>query len=66
MTICCMMKETQTWCFCDNREGWNGVRDGTEVQEEGGICDIRLIHVDVWQKPTRYYIANFPPIKNIL
>ena len=46
MTICCMMKETQTWCSVTT-EGWNGVGDGMEVQEEGGICDIWLIHVEV-------------------
>ena len=39
--------------LCDNLEGWDGVGDGREVQEGGGMC-IWLIHVDVWQKPAQY------------
>ena len=33
--------------FCDNLEGWDGVGGGREVQEGGGICIPRLIHVDI-------------------
>ena len=41
--------------FCDNLEGWDGVGEGKGVQEGGDICVyLRLIHVDVWQRPTQY------------
>ena len=35
----------------DSLEGWDGVGGGREVQEGAYLL---LIHVDVWQKPTRY------------
>ena len=38
--------------LCDNLEGWNGVGGGRQVQE-GTYVYLRLIHVDVWQKPTQ-------------
>ena len=28
---------------------------GSEVQEGGDLSILMLIHVDVWQKPTKYY-----------
>ena len=36
---------------CDNLDGWEG---GGEIQEGGDMCILRLIHVDVWQKPAQY------------
>ena len=42
--------------FCDNLEGWNGLGVGKKVQEGGDIyIYLWLIHVDVWQKPTKYF-----------
>ena len=39
--------------LCDNLERWDGVGGGKEIHEGGGKCKyIRLIHVDVWQKPS--------------
>ena len=38
----------------DNLEGWDGVGAGREVQERRAYVYRRLIHVDVWQKPTKY------------
>ena len=48
--------------LCDNLEGWDGVGDGREVQEGGGMC-IWLIHVDVWQKPAQYCKAIILQLK---
>ena len=39
--------------LCNNPEGWNGERDGTEVWEEY----LGLILVDVWQKRTKFCTA---------
>ena len=47
--------------LCDNLEGQDGVRGEREVQEEGGIGILWLIHVDVWQKLTPYY--HYLPMK---
>ena len=41
-----------------------GVGGAREAQKGGDICILRLIHVDVWQKPTQY--CNYPSIKNKL
>ena len=52
--------------LCDNLEGWNGVGGGRQVQE-GTYVYLRLIHVDVWQKPTqncRAIILQLNLIKN--
>ena len=40
--------------MCDNlgRWGWGG-RSGKQVQEGGYYVCLWLIHVNVWQKPTR-------------
>jgi len=35
--ICCMAQETQQG-LCINLEGWDGERDGREVQNGGDIC----------------------------
>ena len=48
--------------LCENLEGWDGVGDGREVQEAGGMC-IWLIHVDVWQIPTQYCKAIILQLK---
>ena len=39
--------------LCDNREEWDGVGGGREVQEGGDILCLWLIHVDVWQRLTQ-------------
>ena len=39
----------------NNLEGWGGEGHGREVQEGGDIyIYFWLIHVDVWQKPTKF------------
>ena len=43
--------------------GKDGVGGGKEVQEGGDITYQRLIHVDVWQKPTQYYKAIILQLK---
>ena len=45
----------------NNLEGWGGEGDGREVQEGGDIyIYLWLIHVDVWQKPTKFCkLINF-------
>ena len=48
--------------LCNNLEGWDGVRGEREVQEEGDIGILRLIHVDVWQKLTPY--CHYLPMKS--
>ena len=52
---------SSNWVLCNNLEGWDGVRGEREVQEEGGIGILRLIHVDVCQKLTPYY--HYLPMK---
>ena len=43
--------------LCDNLEGWAGWEVGGRFKREGTYAYLRLIHVDVWQKPTQYYKA---------
>ena len=49
--------------LCDNLEGWDGVGGGREVYEGGSYVYLWLIHVDVWQKPTRYCKAIILQLK---
>ena len=37
--------------LCDNLVGWDGV--GSRFTKEGTYVYLRLIHVDIWQKPTQ-------------
>ena len=43
--------------FCNNLEVWDRVGSVMEVlmevREGGSICIPRVMHVDVWQKPTQ-------------
>ena len=39
----------------DNAEGWGGEGSGRGIQDRGIHVHPWLIHVDVWQKPLRYY-----------
>ena len=63
MGICCMTQGTQTRA-CNNLEGWDGEEGGREVQEEGTCVFLRLIYVDVWQKPTQFCKAINLQLKN--
>ena len=36
---------------------------GREVQQRGKYAYLRLIHVDVWQKPTEHCNAIIPQLK---
>ena len=38
----------------DNQEGWDGVENGREVQEERTYVYLWQIHAAVWQKSTQY------------
>ena len=41
--------------LCINLEGWDGEGDGREIQKERGIyIYLWLIHVEVWQKTTKF------------
>ena len=46
MGICCMTQGTQTGTLWQD-EGWDGERDGKEVQKGGDRVCLRLILVDV-------------------
>ena len=50
--------------LCNNLEGWDGEEGGREVQEEGTCVFLRLIYVDVWQKPTQFWKAINLQLKN--
>ena len=39
--------------FWDYPEGWDGKGGGRRVQDRGTHVHPWLIHVDVWQKPSR-------------
>ena len=44
--------------LCINWEGWDGAGDGKErFRREGIYVYLWLIHVDVWQKTTKFYKA---------
>ena len=50
--------------LCDNLEGYNGIRGGTEVQEGGDIyIYLGLVHVVMWQKPTQHCKAIILQLK---
>ena len=39
--------------LCDSLEGQAGQEAGGRFQKEGTRVHLRLVHVDVWQKPTQ-------------
>ena len=51
-----MAQETQTEAqgLCINLEGWDGEGDGREVEREEIYVYLWLIHVEVWQKATKF------------
>ena len=53
--ICCMTQGAHRHTLlCDSLDGWDRVGSGREVPEGGDACvRLRLIHVDVWQKPAQ-------------
>ena len=61
------MAEVSVWhrelnlVLCDNLEGWDGVEVGKEVQGEGDMCMLMLIHVR--QKPTQHCKAIILQLK---
>ena len=46
---------------CDNLEGWDWV--GRRFKRKETYVYLRLIHVDVWQKPTQYCKAIILQLK---
>ena len=51
-----------TW-YSDNLEGWDGVRNGKEVQGDGDICILMTDSHVVWQKSKQHCKAIFLQIK---
>ena len=49
--------------FCDNLEGWDGMRGGKEVQEGG---DIGTPMTDSCRCMAETQYCNYPSIKNII
>ena len=49
--------------LCGNREGWDGMGGGREVQEGGAYAYLWLIHGDVRQRPTQSYKAIILQLK---
>ena len=45
----------------DNPEGWDGDGGGREAQDGETHVYLWSIHVDVWQKSSKY--CNYPPTK---
>ena len=62
MGICYMTLGAQT-ILCDNLEGWDVAGGGKELQEGGTDVYLRLIHVDVWQKPAQHCKAIILQLK---
>ena len=59
MGICCMTQGTQTGALGQPR----GVGGGGRFKREGSCVYLWQIHVDVWQKPTRYCKAIILQLK---
>ena len=57
-----MMQRTQTQCSVTTERGGMGWEVGRRFRKEGTHASLRLIRVDVWQKPTQY--CNYPSIKS--
>ena len=51
--IRCVVQGTLTGA-CNNLEGCKGEGDGRELQWEGTYVYLYLIHVDIWQKTTKF------------
>ena len=49
--------------LCINLEGWDGEGVGGRFKREGTYVYLWLIHVDVWQKTTKFYKAIILPLK---
>ena len=58
-----MTQETQMGLY-NNLEGWDAEGSGREVQRKGTYVYPWLIHVDVWQKPTKFCKAIILQFKN--
>ena len=43
-----------TLVLWDNLEGWDEMEVGRSSMREGTYVYLRLIHVDIWKKPTQY------------
>ena len=50
--------------LCDNLEGWDGVGDGREGQEEGDICIPVADSCWCMAETNTTMQSNHPPIKN--
>ena len=63
MGISCMTQGVQTGFF-KYIEVWDQREMGGSFKREGTFVYPRLIHVDVWQKPTQFCKANSLQLKN--
>ena len=50
----------------DNLEGWDGVKGGREVQEEGDICFLMANSCCCMEETNTILSSDYPPIKNKL
>ena len=50
--------------LCDNLEGWDRWEMGGRFKREGTYVYLWLIHVDVWQKTTKFCKAIILQVKN--
>ena len=48
----------------NNLEGWEGVRGGREVQEEGDLCTPMANPCGCMAEINTMLSSNYPPIKN--
>ena len=64
MGVFCMSQETQTGALYQPLEGWGGEGDGREGQKGGIYVYLWLIHIEVWQKTTKFCKAVIFQLKN--
>ena len=62
MEICCMAQETQTGVLYQPRR-WDREGYGREFKTEGIYVYLWLIHVEVWQKTTKFCKAFILQLK---
>ena len=65
MGICCMAQETQIGALYQPGGGGVGREMGGKFKSEGIYAYLWLIHVEVWQKTTKFCKAIILQLKNI-
>ena len=64
MGICCVSQETQTGALYQPRRVERGEIMGGSFKREGLYVYLWLIHVEVWQKTTKFCKAIILQLKN--